>query len=456
MTLPLRLFLAALCSLLLTAPLFADPISASSATPALTNSAAALLHDFFAEPDPAARAALAAKFAPLAPKSWDELRAMLHRAATFPDLKPGVQTFQTKPDGVVPAINYTLRVPPNYKSAAGQPWPLIVACHGLGGSGEQFVGFVENLLGPDVDNFLVACPDSPDNGEFHPNRITADYPRAVLEDARHRANVDSNRAILMGFSKGGYTTWNSVLFSPGDWAGAVPMAAFPLNQAQNSGITIYLPNVLDLALQVHWGEKDILEGQTRGTFTADREVVAEMKKLGAKKFEGLEYPGQGHAFEPKADKIRAFVAAARRQPFPDQGHLIFHELWQGRAWAVRALAAAHADFDFSKQVVVNISSKEEFPQAVRNYYLKAAFDLQVRLRPADNSLVVLAKDLKELEIELPADKLDWTRPVQVLVNTKPIFTGRHAVDYAQLLETSRRTYDLDRLVAARLHWSAGQ
>jgi dienelactone hydrolase len=447
-----RFFLATISLFLLISSLPAAPLSAS---PALSNSAAAaLLHDFFLEPDAAARAALAAKFAPLAPKSCNDLRALLHRAATFPDLQPGSQTFQTKPDGPVPAINYTLRVPPNYKSSAGRPWPLIVACHPLGGSGQAFVAFVENLLGPDVDNFLIACPDAPDHGVFTPTRINAEYPRLVLEDVRHRANLDSNRSILMGYSKGGYTTWYAALFDPGDWAAAIPMAACPLSQAQTPGMTLYLPNVLDLALQLHWGALDSLEGQSEGTNTYNREVAAEMKRLGAKKFEGLEYPGQGHDLTLQTAKIRAFALAARRQPFPDQGHLIFHALWQGRAWSVRALAAAHEDFDFSKNISVSINSKEDLLQAVKAYYLKADFDLQVRLRSVDNTFVVLSKDLQELEIELPADRLDWSRPVQVLVNTKSIFAGRRAVDYPELLETARRSYDLDRLVAARLHWSA--
>ena len=467
MTLSSRFLVAALGSLMLTAGLRAAEVT--SATPAVTNSAAAtsgsaaansagtaILRDFFAEPDAGQRAALAAKFAAVAPKSWDDLRAMLHRAAVYGDLKPGRPTFQTKGEGVVPAINYVLRVPANYKSDGGAGWPLVIACHAMGGTGEGFVGFVENLLGPDVENYLVACPDSPDGGDFHATRVVEEYPLAVLDDVRRRANVDSNQTILMGYSKGGYTVWLTALFSPGEWAGVVPMSGFPLNQAASAGATIYLPNVLDLSIQSHWGEKDILAGQTQGTNTFNRDVVAEMKRLGAKKYEGLEYPGEGHGLTLKTAKVRAFVAAARRNPFPEQGHLIFHAAWQGRAWYVRVVAAARPDFDFSKQVKVSISSPEELPQAVRAYFSKAAFDLQVRLRAVDNTISVMEKDLQEMEIELPAEKLDWTKPMRVLVNSRPIFAGKRAPDYAELLETARRTYDFERLVAGRVKWAAGQ
>ena len=54
--------------------------------------------------------------------------------------------------------------------------------------------------------------------------------------------------VLAGQSKGGYVTWGTALFSPGEWAGAVVISAIPLTEASVYGITLYLPNVTSLAM----------------------------------------------------------------------------------------------------------------------------------------------------------------------------------------------------------------
>ena len=431
------------------ATLGAEPPATAPPEPS-AESAVRILRGFFAAEDAGDRARLAAGFGQAAPKSWDAVRALLHTAAPFPSLAPGRHALKTEGDAVVPAVNYVLRVPAGYASDAGRAWPLVIGLHGTGGSGEGFLGTLENLLGDDAGKYLLACPDAPEGGAYKVSRRMTEYPLRVLEDVRRCANVDSNRVVLLGVSKGGYTVWGTILFSPGEWAGAVPIAAWPLTEAPWASPILYAPNVLGLAIQAHWGENDIEPGQKQGINTFARQAAAELKRLGAARFEPIEYPGQGHNLHLDAARIRSFVGSARRDAFPDRFQFYFHRLWEGRAYFVRATVAAREDFDFKAIPRVSVANKADLAQALCRTYQRLSFELRGLRKADENSLVVFARNLGEVEIAIGAEQMDFSRPMTVLANGRTVLSGPQEVDWTELLETARRTYDFERLVARRL------
>jgi len=431
----------------------AEPAAPPAAPPAASaaGDGPAILKSFFAEADAAKRADLAAKFAAVAPKAWPDLKAMLHAAAPRDPFPAGRQSLQTPAEGATPPIKYILRVPAGYAAGAARGWPLIITCHGMGGSGAGALSQIEGWLGDDVENYLVAAAESPDAGIYQPNRGNMEYPLSVLHDVRRRANVDSDRTVLTGFSRGGYTTWATALFAPGEWGGAAPMASYPMTEAGAAGALLYLPNILGLAVQHHWGANDIEPGQKEGINTLSRDVAAEMKRLGAKRFEGIEYPGQGHDIKPDAAKFREFVRTARRDAFPNECRLIFHALWQGRAYFVRATVAAKADFNFRVPYTVKTTRPVMDPRKFRRDFLFGeAFELTIHAATGSNAVAVTARNIQEVEIELSAEKMDFARPVRVSVNSQVVQGVPQKVDWLELLDTARQTGDFDRLVAGRI------
>ena len=442
-------FVAAVVCIAATATLGAEPPAPAPPEPS-AESAARILREFFAAQDAGERARLAADFGAAAPASWDEVRSLLHQAAPFRALPPGRQTFKTEGDATVPAVQYLLRVPADYAADAGRPWPLVIGLHGTGGSGDGMLATLEGLLGTDADAYLLACPDAPQAGVYKVSRMMTEYPLRVLEDVRHRANVDSDRTVLVGISKGGYTVWGTILFSPGEWAGAIPISSWPLTEVPWASPIIYVPNILGLGVRAHWGADDIEPGQTHGINTFSRQTAAEFRRLGGARFEPIEYPGQGHDLRFDAARIRSFIASARRSAFPDQFQFYFHRVWEGRAYFVRATGGVRSDFDFKATPRIAAASKAAVLEALCRYWRRESFEVRALLRPADNSLVVTARNLKEIELELGAEHLDFARPMTVLVNGRTVLSGKQEVDWAELLGTARRTYDFDRLVARRL------
>ncbi|MCX5655473.1 MAG: hypothetical protein NTY65_12580 [Planctomycetota bacterium] len=437
----------------------AQAAAPGASTPALPPAApapaagdgAALLKSFFVEADAAKRAALAARVPAVAPKSGADLHALRHTAASRPALPAGRQNLQAPAEGETPTVRYILRVPAGYAANATRGWPLIIACHGTGGSGEGALAQVEGWLGPDADLYLIAAAESPEPGVFQPKRVNMEYPLAVLHDVRRRANIDSDRTVLTGFSKGGYTTWATALFSPGEWGGAAPMACYPFTEAGAAGAILFVPNVLGLAIQHHYGANDIEAGQKEGINTLSLNVAAEFKQRSAAHFEAIGYPGQAHGINVDDTRFREFVRTARREAFPAECHLIFHHLWQGRAYYARATALAKAEFDFHAPHNIKVPGPvTDVRKVTRDYLLAEAFELTARMPPAGNMVAVMAKGIKEVEIELAAEKLDFARPVRVTLNTRTVPNVPQKIDWVELLETVRRTGDFDRLVAGRV------
>ena len=436
--------------LLLVFPLSSVRADEPAASQAPADKPLDILRSFFAEQAAEKRAQLAARFAGVAPQSWDQVRALLHRAAPFPAVEPGLHSFETRADDLVPAVRYHLRVPSTYKHEAGQAWPLVLGCHGTGGTGRKFLGFVERLLGPESDKYIVVCPDAPQADVYQAGPVMTDYSVRVLEDLRHRVNIDSNRTVLTGYSKGGYTTWGTVLFWPGQWGGALPMAAWPLTEAGSAGNTFYLDNVLNVDIQAHWGASDIVAGQTRGINTFNRDVRKYLRDHGARQYEGIEYAGQGHSLNLDMERIRRFIASARRDPFPEKCRLLFHRVHHGRACYVRAVTGGKKDFDFAKRQTIRVSSAMDPQKAKEMVLRREAFELDAQAVKKLNTIRVKALNLRAIEVDLSPELLDFARPINVVINDRTAFSGKRSVDWSELLETARRSYDFERLVAGRV------
>jgi hypothetical protein len=223
-----------------------------------------------------------------------------------------------------------------------------------------------------------------------------------------------------------------------------------MTEAGAAGVVLYLPNVLNLSIQSHWGANDIEPGQKEGINTLSREAADEFKRLNAARYEGIEYPGEAHGLRVKTDRFRAFAAAAKRDPFPAENRLLFHHLMRGRNYYVRATALARPEFDFHTPRTLTVTKVEDVRKIKRDLLMKEGFELTARLPAGLNLVAVMARNINEVEVELPAEKLDFSRPVRITVNTRTAQETVRKMDWAELLETVRRTGDFERLIAGRV------
>jgi len=416
-----------------------------------TDTARAILVRFFAETAEGARRPLAEQFGTVAPMDWAAVTALLHETAPRPDLAPGTHTLETPAADTVPAVRYVLRVPDGYDPHAAAGYPLVVACHWTNSTAERAMEWIRWVLGSDMNRYLVACPDAPDPGPYRPGRVTDTYPLEVLADVRRRANVNADRVVLTGYSRGGYQSWATALFSPGRWAGIVPVASCPNTEAGLLCSRMYLENVLRLPIQAHWGDRDIIAGQTKGINTLSQKAADWFATRADTRFEGIAYEGQGHDLDLRREPIRAFLGRVRRDPFPRAFVYLFHRLHQGRAYYVRATKAGATEVDFHDRMIVRgVRLPEQVPGALQRIWKRKGYHLTVRMPEGENRILITARNLAEVEVDVPAQRLAWTQPVRVTVNRRTRLAGREGVDWVCLLEEARRTYDFQRLVAGRV------
>ncbi|MFO8012638.1 MAG: hypothetical protein R6X20_04945 [Phycisphaerae bacterium] len=435
-----------------TAATVAAASGAPEASPApAAADARALLARFFAEPDAGARRPLAERFGEVAPDDWTAVTALLHATAPRPSLAPGTHAFETPAADPVPPVRYLLRVPDGYEAHAPEGMPLVIACHWTNSTADRAMEWIRWVLGPDADRYLLACPDAPDPSVYRAGRVTDTYPLEVLADVRRRANVDADRVVLTGYSRGGYQTWATALFSPGRWAGAVPIASAPISEAGLRCSTMYLENVLRLPIQAHWGDRDIVRGETDGINTLSKAAADWFAKRSAACFEPIEYEGQGHDLDLRREPIRAFVARVRRDPWPRTFTYLFHRMYHGRAYYVRATQAAAPEVDFRERVPVRgVRLPEQVPATLQRIWKRKGYYLAAQMPEGENRIIVRTRNLAEVAVDLPAERLDYTKTVRVIVNNRMRYARQEGMDWVCLLETARQTWDFERLVARRV------
>ncbi|HTQ80633.1 MAG TPA: hypothetical protein VMM92_11590, partial [Thermoanaerobaculia bacterium] len=233
---------------------------AAHAANAANTGEAAILADFkafFATIDPAKRAELAAHAQADPAFRRERVGEWLHRLDLWRPLKPGTSELKV-PVGFGQVRTVTLRLPRGYDPSLR--WPLIYALHPSGGNGPTFVGYVEQLLGPRVEDFVVAAPtDYHQTGLDAPAPFTVDH-LAILRAVRQAAHIDSDRVYALGYSLGGYASWAIACLHADQLAGAVPISsAFSIPPTEDGLWRMMLPNISHLPILNVWGAQDDLE-----------------------------------------------------------------------------------------------------------------------------------------------------------------------------------------------------
>ncbi|HSF83253.1 MAG TPA: prolyl oligopeptidase family serine peptidase [Anaerolineales bacterium] len=133
---------------------------------------------------------------------------------------------------------YTLSIPPDYTEH--KPVPLVVALH-WGGVVTPFYSlpYLEGLVEPALRELgaLILAPDC-QHGEWTNPQSESDV-LALVEYLKTLYNIDPNRIVLTGYSKGGAGTWYLAARNQGRFCAAIPVAGMP--QADSARIDWHIP-----------------------------------------------------------------------------------------------------------------------------------------------------------------------------------------------------------------------
>jgi pimeloyl-ACP methyl ester carboxylesterase len=410
---------------------------------------AAVLADlkaFFATADAGRRAALAARIAADPAYRRDRVGEWLHRLDLHAPLPGGARELRV-PVGFGQVRTVTLRIPRGYTPA--RPWPLIYALHPSGGSGPQFISYVEGLLGEEVEGFVVAAPTG-----YHQTSLDAPPPftvdhLAILRAVRQEVHVDSDRVYALGFSLGGYAAWAVACLHADQLAGAVAISsAFSVPPGEDGLWRLMLPNLAHLPVLNVWGAEDTLEVlgtrtlQPVGGIASLNRRLVEWTRGMSLPWRQIEIPGRGHggATPPRGPLLA--ILAGRREHYPrlvehnfrhlhqGQAYWLEAESWQGERWGADPIA-------YSRQS--GESEDQAFGRAAR------ALLGHLRGEIAGQTIEVDQRHVGEMTVWIGDGMIDWRQPVIVKAGGRQVFAGTLAPDLLVCLSQAARTLDFDRL-----------
>ena len=145
-------------------------------------------------------------------------------------------------------VDYRIYLPEEYDQS-GHTWPLVIWLHGDGGQASRG-GWNEILsYGPPrmVERgrkfpFILLTPQL--WGEVH---WDPDSLHALVQDTIQKYEVDQDRVIVMGYSRGGFGAWELACSYPKTFAAVVPISARPMTAIER---------VKDMGVWIFHGELD--------------------------------------------------------------------------------------------------------------------------------------------------------------------------------------------------------
>jgi len=360
-----------------------------------------------------------------------KLRRLIAADTAYGAFRPGASRLSVPAgDGAnAGRIRFVLRVPRRYDPS--RPWPLLLACHGQGGSGRAAAKRMARLLGEAVEEYVLLAPTLPDPDRYAGGPAEERASLRPLTWVRRRLNVDDDRVCVAGYSMGGHHAWHLATMHARLFGAAVPMAGVPRFEGAPYTNLCYLENLANLPVWAIWGERDRPADGRRGTVDDARAAAARLKRLGNRLFTGTELPGTGHVgCIPPAGELSRYLAR-RRRAVPEAFEHRFHRPHHRRGYYLRALDLDGEAADFSRPLRVrhapgSTGTQADARQAVEAFLRRRMYRMRATLSRDDNALSVETERVGRLRILVHEGMFDLARPVTIRRDGRS-WTGRIAV-----------------------------
>jgi len=423
-----------------------SPVSTEGTTP---DAPAALLADlaaFFRTEDRERRAALAAAVAGHPAYDRARLGAWLHRLDLWPALPRGRRDLAV-PVGCGEVRSVLLRVPKGYTPE--RPWPFLYLLHPSGSNGPSFLGYLEQILGPKIDDFLVAAPSHyRQTGLDAPAPFTIDH-LAIFQAVRRAAHVDVDRTFSIGYSTGGYAAWAVALFHADQVAASVAIGSvFTVPPGEDGLWKTVLPNFAQVPVMHVWGSRDSMpviamgSRNSMGTMAEVNQRFREWTKKMDLPIEDCRIAGRGHGGLAPPPGPLAKLLARRRVHYPKRVDHTFRHVHQGHCYWLEAHTweGAHWGPQFPR---IQRKPGETDARAMGRSIEELLGTLRGEV--AGQRLTIDRRHVGDLTVWLGEGMVDWGAPVVVEVAGQKVFEAPLEPDLLVCLEEAARTYDFDRL-----------
>lgn len=259
-----------------------------------------------------------------------------------------------------------LQVPRGY--SPDKPVRMLVVFHGTGQRGEDMRGWWA-ARAEAAGALLLAPSETGANGGYAFSARECAAAWAAIRWARRRFNVDEDRIVATGFSRGGHISWDLALRWPDRFAAIAPMIGGPrLAPERGHNNLRLLENIARMPIRDLQGSKDdpALLANLRLAFERLRALEAPDAKL-------IEFPELGHNLKIDAVDWKAWLGQVERDPRPKRVVRLAARADQARAFWVE-LTALDKKVEEALRIGIPARAFKTMSDAERRRYVQKRVD----------------------------------------------------------------------------------
>jgi pimeloyl-ACP methyl ester carboxylesterase len=408
----------------------------------------ALVEDYFHTVDTEARSKLVAAIEEASGGDVAAVARTMRDAVLWEPLPTasGVVSFESPVEGVVPVA---YRVGEGYDPARASPAVCCMTRSGL--DAEAVIDAAKEALGAAARDFAFFCPTKPVCRGFHQPVESAGDVARMLRAVLKEVHTDTDRVFVFGFDLGGEAAWQAALARPDLFSGAIILAAYPHVPYPEQTYPILLPNLGELPVLTVWRSPDG-SGMTphARAVAAHNQAIVAFAKRAALPIVGVEVaPMESAGLKPPEAAVQTMLARRRAARSPNVAHWFRYpahgrtdwlsqvkfmgDIWQADQLAIAAAPTADRDGFIGDVIKAKLG------------YLAGRIEGQ--------QITIETRRCARVELLLPAELVDLTKPILVQCNGRRRYDKTLAPSVKVLLETAYESWDLQRPVAARLSFS---
>ncbi|NOX57695.1 MAG: hypothetical protein GXP29_02400 [Planctomycetes bacterium] len=383
--------------------------------------------------------------------SHTEIAAALQQAQIWEDMEPGFSTVQVNVPSAKKRTAKTLEVevhlPKGYDPA--NAYPLLLAYHGQGGNGKNFIKAAIAILREKGDTFIVAAPTDYDGMWLGSTAEATEEPRKLLQTLKRRYHIDTDRVYAMGYSLGGHASFLMATFFGDSFAAVVPLAGTFAIQMGSACVDVLLPNARNVPMLVVYGENDQSIDPTTGK-PAGIAVWNRFLKHSARRLDlpitMVELPGVGHGgVIPPEDALQE-ILSKRRGPLHHTLSHRFRYTSQSRVEWLRQTRFAGRPWS-SQQLVVSPGAGESPEEAMAAMLDKKLGGIAGTIEGQHIQIHTLR--CHRIELLLNDDLVDLDKAIRITVDGTVRFEGIAKRSVKTMLEVAKENWEFKRLFPVR-------
>lgn len=325
-----------------------------------------------------------------------------------------------------------------------QEHPLLLLLEGADAGPHESAATVRSFFKGAADPFIIARTYRHIPAAFH----ESDEAVALLDDIlfaiRRQLRVDADRVFLAALPNSASDgAWMLVLMRPRAFAGAVLLTGRPDLPYPAHAYELLLPNLRRTPVLTYKVPSALAEQNPRvAALHAAQQVMGEIARREKLPITLRDTPGGDESSGILVEAQRLF-SARRADPRTDFS-LWFRFAVQGDLGWARVARLAGEPWEGEQLAILTA------PRTDRDHYIRGVLEehlAMVQGRIDGQSIDLRTRHVEEIELRLPLDALDWSRPVTVTINDRKRFSGVLTPTIATMLESAFAEWEFARPAA---------